>query len=136
MLFVDTSAFLALVNETDKNHIAAMDFIDDIKNGRANVRKIITSDYIIDETLTRIRYSAGHREAVQWGKDILVSKVIEKKEVTGEIFRLAWELFEKYKDKELSFTDCTSFAIMTEYGIDRVFSFDRDFKSMGFTLLP
>ncbi|VVB89779.1 tRNA(fMet)-specific endonuclease VapC [uncultured archaeon] len=136
MIFVDTSAFLALVNETDKNHIDAAGFIEDIKNGRANVRKIITSDYIIDETLTRIRYSVGHREAVQWGRDILVSKVVEKMEVNGEIFGLAWELFEKYKDKKLSFTDCTSFAMMTKYGIKMAFSFDSDFKSMGFVLLP
>ncbi len=136
MLFVDTSAFLALVNEKDKNHIAAAEFIDDIKFGRANVRRIITSDYIIDETLTGIRYSMGHREAVQWGKDILASKVVEKMEVDEEIFDLAWELFETYKDKKLSFTDCTSFAIMKKRGIGRAFSFDGDFKSMGFALLP
>jgi len=135
MLFVDTSAFLALANEKDKNNTAAARFLEEIKNGKAGIRKIITSDYIIDETLTRIRYSVGHREAVEWGKDILASNVVEKLDVDREIFELAWKLFETYDDKKLSFTDCTSFAIMKKKGIEKVFSFDGDFERMGFILL-
>ena len=112
MLFVDTSAFLALVNEKDNNHLAAASFLEEIKNGKVRIKKIITSDYIIDETLTRIRYAMGHKEAVYWGQDILSSKVIEKVDVGRELFEPAWELFKTYEDKKLSFTDCTSFAIM------------------------
>lgn len=136
MIFVDTSAFLALVNEKDKNHTAAARFLEDIKNGRIKIRKIITSDYVIDETLTRIRYAVGQKEAVQWGKDILASNVVEKLEVGRELFELAWELFQTYDDKKLSFTDCTSFAIMKKKGIEKAFSFDGDFERTGFILLP
>jgi len=82
MIFVDTSAFLAIVNEKDNNHIAATTFLEEIKTGKVKVKKIITSDYIIDETLTRIRYSVGHKEAVKWGKEILASRVVEKIEVS------------------------------------------------------
>lgn len=136
MIFVDTSAFLALVNERDNNHIDAAHFIEKIKSGKVRVRKIITSDYIIDETLTRIRYSVGHKEAVEWGKDILASNVIEKIEVEREIFELAWELFQTYSDKKLSFTDCTSFALMKKKGIEKALTFDDDFERIGFMPLP
>jgi predicted nucleic acid-binding protein len=136
MIFVDTSAFLAIVNEKDNNHIAAKTFLEGIKNDKVKVKKIITSDYIIDETLTRIRYSVGHKEAVKWGKDILASRVVEKIEVGKEIFELAWEIFETYEDKKLSFTDCTSFALMKKRDVEKVFSFDKDFKNMGFILMP
>ena len=136
MIFVDTSAFLAFVNEKDNNHAAAMQFLEEIKNGKLHIKKIITSDYIIDETITRIRYSVGHKEAVEWGMDILASKVIEKIEVRSEIFRSAWELFRTYDDKKLSFTDCTCFALMKKRGIEKVFSFDGDFERIGFVLLP
>lgn len=136
MIFVDTSAFLAIVNEKDNNHISAKTFLEGIKNGKVRVKKIITSDYIIDETLTRIRYSVGHKEAVKWGKDILASRVVEKMEVGKEIFELAWEIFETYEDKKLSFTDCTSFALMKKRDIEKVFSFDKDFENMGFSLMP
>ncbi len=136
MIFVDTSAFLALVNEKDNNHTAAAHFLEDIQNGRIKIRKIITSDYVIDETLTRIRYAVGQKEAVQWGKDILASNVVEKLEVGRELFELAWELFQTYDDKKLSFTDCTCFAIMKKKSIEKAFSFDGDFERMGFILLP
>ncbi len=136
MIFVDTSAFLALVNEKDNNHTEAIQFLEKIKNGRVKIKKIITSDYIIDETLTRIRYSVGHKEAVEWGKDILASNVVEKLEVGGEVFELAWKLFQTYHDKKLSFTDCTSFAIMKKKGIEKAFSFDEDFERIGFIQLP
>jgi len=136
MIFVDTSAFLALVNEKDNNHAAAIQFLEEIKNGKIRIKKIITSDYIIDETLTRIRYSVGYKEAVEWGTDILASKVIEKIEIGSEIFEYSWELFQTYNDKKLSFTDCTSFASMKKKGIEKVFSFDSDFERIGFVLLP
>ncbi len=47
----------------DNNYIAAKTFLEGIKGGKIRVKKIITSDYIIDETLTRIRYAVGHKEA-------------------------------------------------------------------------
>jgi len=136
MIFVDTSAFLALVNEKDDNHGAAKRFLDELKRGKVKVKKIITSDYIIDETLTRIRYSVGHKEAVEWGNGILASKVIDRMEIGGELFELAWDIFTKYEDKKLSFTDCTSFALMKKRGIEKVFAFDGDFERMGFVLMP
>jgi len=37
----------------------------------------------------------------------------------------AWEIFEKYSDKDFSFTDCSSFAIMEMLKINNVFSFDK-----------
>lgn len=136
MIFLDTSAFLALVNEKDENHAEAIQFLDEIKTGKIRIKKIITSDYIIDETLTRIRYSVGHKEAVEWGTDIFTSRVIEKIDIGSEIFRSAWKMFCTYNDKKFSFTDCTSFALMTKRGIDKVFSFDVDFERIGFFLLP
>ena len=34
------------------------------------------------------------------------------------------------------YTDCTSFAVMKEFGITEVFAFDHHFEQMGFILLP
>lgn len=45
-------------------------------------------------------------------------------------------IFEKYNDKQLSFTDCTSFALMKSMGINDVFTFDEDFRKMGFNIMP
>ena len=44
----------------------------------------------------------------------------------------AVELFKKYHDKALSVTDCASFAIMKERGIQKYAGFDDHFNQMGY----
>lgn len=135
MLFVDSSAFIAIVNAGDSWHGKALELLGKIENGDLEFKRIVTSDYVIDETITRLRYSVGYKEAVGWGRNILVSNVVERINVDEEIFNRAWELFEKYDDKMLSFTDCTSFSIMEKMGIRKVFAFDEDFDKVGFETL-
>lgn len=108
----------------------------DLQNGKFRPTRLITSDYIIDETLTRIRFKVGHILAVSWGRNIHSSKIIELQRVDEMIFEDALAIFEKYNDKQLSFTDCTSFALMKSMGIDDVFTFDEDFRKMGFNIVP
>ncbi len=135
MLFVDTSAFIAIVNAGDSWHGEALELLGKIENGDLKFKRIVTSDYVIDETITRMRFSVGYKEAVEWGRNILASNVVDRINVDEEIFNRAWELFEKYDDKMLSFTDCTSFSIMEKMGIRKVFAFDEDFDKVGFETL-
>ena len=46
----------------------------------------------------------------------------------------ALELFEKYADQEVSFTDCVSFVLMRVKNLRTVFSFDTHFERAGFQL--
>jgi len=90
----------------------------------------------------------GHVQAVNWGQDIHNSKNIELWRVDKNIYEVALAVFEKYNDKQLSFTDCTSFALMKSMGINDVFTFDEgmgindvftfdeDFRKMGFNIMP
>lgn len=49
----------------------------------------------------------------------------------------AWKLFVKYKDIErLSFTDCTSFAVMKQLGLQEAFTGDKHFQRAGFITKP
>jgi glutamate synthase domain-containing protein 3 len=58
------------------------------------------------------------------------------KEFTEEDRERAWEIFQKYDDKVLSFTDCTSFAVMKRLEIDTAFAVDHDFQALGYIMVP
>jgi predicted nucleic acid-binding protein len=44
--------------------------------------------------------------------------------------------FCQYRDKHLSFTDCTSFAVMRELKMTTVITTDGHFRQVGFDVLP
>ncbi len=53
MIFVDTSGWYAVEVEDDVNHEAACKFLAKIASGKYGI--IVTSDYVLDETLTLLR---------------------------------------------------------------------------------
>jgi predicted nucleic acid-binding protein len=128
MIFLDTSAFLALENRKDECHEPAMIFRDSLFKSKES---FVTSDYVLDESYTIIRLRAGHKIAVQFGEMIQATGLIEIKYLTKEILREAWQIFKSFSDKEFSFTDCTSFALMESLQIKKAFTFDDHFKQYG-----
>jgi predicted nucleic acid-binding protein len=50
----------------------------------------------------------------------------------GDDWKAAFELFKKYFDKNLSFTDCTSFSLMRRLKLKVAFTFDCHFQQVGF----
>lgn len=67
LLFVDTSGWYALFSRTERSHGAVKEAIHEAKAAR---QRLVTSDYVIDETLTLVRARAGHRLAIQVGEAI------------------------------------------------------------------
>lgn len=129
--FVDTSAWLALNDKNDQYHNKAAAKSIEIKKHKI---ELITSEYIIDESITLIRYRVSHRAAVIFGDSLITSNIVRIIDVTGEDRIKAWEMFKKYEDKELSFTDCISFVLMINLKLHKAFTFDEHFKQMGFEI--
>src|SRR3990172_6375411 len=130
-LFVDTSAWLALNDRNDQYYSRAAAKSTDIKRHRI---ELITSEYIIDESITLIRYRVSHKAAVIFGDSLLNSSIVKIIDVKGEDRIKAWEMFKKYEDKELSFTDCISFVLMENLKLNKTFTFDEHFKQLGFEI--
>ncbi len=134
MIFVDTSAFLAIENRRDTYHAQSLNFRDSyLKTGHT----LITSDYVLDESYTIIRLRAGHIITVKFGEVLRKSQLIYIEYITAEIIEKAWDIFKTFVDHDFSFTDCTSFALMERLNISNVFTFDAHFKEYGqFNLNP
>lgn len=134
MIFLDTSAFLAIENRKDSHHHEAVFFRDScLKEGKG----FITTDYILDESYTMLRFRAGHLIAVQFGEALRKSRFLRIELVSPEIIEKAWHLFKRFSNHDFSFTDCTSFITMESLHIQTAFTFDHHFKEYGhFTIRP
>jgi predicted nucleic acid-binding protein len=128
VIFVDTSAWVALFVKGDARHDEAVRLWTELR--RRSIPLISTYD-IFGETLTVIRSRASLEQALTFGEAFLASAVLVREEIGGDLRRQAWELFKQYRDKPLSFTDCTSFALLRKRGLRLVFSFDDDFRRLG-----
>ena len=83
-----------------------------------------------------IRFRIGIRASIDFSKKIRKSKVVKIVQVSREIEEKALDIFERYDDKDFSFTDCVSFVVMWEMGIKKAFAFDQHFNQMGFIREP
>ena len=128
-LFVDTSAWLALNDRNDQYHSKAAAKSAEIKRHRI---ELITSEYVLDESITLIRYRVSHQAAVIFGNSLLNSNIVRVEDVSAEDRFKAWEMFKKFEDKELSFTDCTSFVLIKNLRLQKAFTFDEHFRQMRF----
>jgi predicted nucleic acid-binding protein len=97
---------------------------------------LITTDFVVDETLTLIRFRLGLSAANAWWEQIDGSARLRWERVENDRFERARHLFFQYRDKDLSFTDCTSFAIMRELKLTTVITTDGHFRQVGFDVLP
>jgi hypothetical protein len=98
---------------------------------RGDLGRIFTSDYIIDEAITTaLVRTKKHDVVADLGDFIISSPRITKIWVDEESFRMAWKKFKDLNDKPLSFTDCTSIALMEMRGIKQIMSFDGGFDGL------
>jgi len=132
-IFIDTSAFIALYLKDDEFHESATSFLE--KTDKKNI--FLTSNYILDEVYTFLRANKGKETAVSFAEFLAQnSQIVILKRINLEDEKKAFELFRKLDLPRLSFTDCTSFALMKRLGTKEAFSFDKHFAKAGFEMIP
>ena len=130
-VFADTGAFYAIKDRGDAHHRKAIGFLINFTG------QIVTTNFVIDETITLVLHKLGYNEALKLGENLWAENYARLIHVTKADQRAAWELFKAYDDKVFSFTDCTSFAVMERLGLEYAFAFDADFEQTGrFTQVP
>ncbi|MBU0569294.1 PIN domain-containing protein [Patescibacteria group bacterium] len=131
MIFVDTSAWVSLVDKNDDFHDRAVEWFKNQKD-----KGFVISNLVIIETLGWIRYKLGKRQAIKVGEKLFGSEELRIEKVTREDEQKAWKLFQKLDGRGVSMIDCTCFALMRRLKIKEAFTFDKDFKKIGFTVYP
>ncbi len=109
-VFVDTGVFVARFHKGDDRHAEAMACVKDLVEGRTSW---VTSDYVVDETLTLLSRRLKTFEVVkEFGASIIDSQLITMLWATPKDFSAAWELFKRFGPNGVSFTDCMVASLM------------------------
>ena len=138
-LFVDTWGWLALEDSEDVDHHRTAAFYGRFR--RAGGR-VITTDYVLDETVTRLFRRRPFAEAREFMEGLLAAAAegyLSIERITSARFARAWKLRRRYDDKpRISFTDLTSFVVMQETQVAEVLTDDEHFVqvNMGFARQP
>ena len=97
---------------------------------------LATTDYVIDETLTINRFRLGLDAAEAWWNQIVGSARLRIETIDDSRAEKSRSLFFRYRDKDFSFTDCTSFVVMTEIRTRKALTLDHHFRQIGFEIIP
>ena len=137
MTFIDTWGFKAYLDAKEPKHEAVTDYINKIWDKN---EPLITTDYIIDETITLLSYKLDYDKLKKFIQKLELSiknEYIKLIWISEDIFNEAIKLKLKYKDKlDISFTDMTSMIVMKKLKIKDVITEDKHFEKVGFGLNP
>lgn len=131
-VFMDSAGFLALWDAADEHHSTAVRVQSELARKR---RRFVTTDYIADETVTLLLLRHSHAAAVDFLQSVERSEALRLEWIGPDRFVAASQFFRKHNDKDWSFTDCASFALMRELNIRDAFTTDHHFKQAGFVAL-
>lgn len=129
-IFVDTSAFYAVLDRDDAFHVDAVAIW---RNSLETDEILVTSNYILLETVALLQRRLGISAARVFNNDIL--PVLRVEWIDAASHSAAIEAMFSASRKALSLVDCTSFSIMRRLQIQMAFTFDKHFKEQGFILL-
>jgi predicted nucleic acid-binding protein len=125
MIFVDTGAWFAAAVPSDPEHAAASRWL------AGNVETLLTTDYVVDETLTLLRARGEGTRALLLGEAFFGARLAEVYRLTEADIASAWEVFRRFDDKGWSFTDCTSEVVIERHNVRQAFAFDQHFRQFG-----
>jgi predicted nucleic acid-binding protein len=130
VIFVDTSFWVALRAVDDAHHDEAVSLL------RLHAdRALVTSNHVRGETWTFLNRRRGHAAAVGFLDLLSRTSRLRIEFATREGERDALDWLRRRDEREYSFVDATSFALMRRLAIREALAFDGDFAAAGFVEL-
>jgi len=130
-IFIDTSAFYAILDQDDANHRKAATTWADIIGRNC---ELATSNYILLETVALLQSRIGIEAVRVFQSDVV--PILRVEFVTPELHAIGMAALLAASKRRLSLVDCISFEIVRSIGLEAVFAFDSHFRAYGFKMLP
>jgi predicted nucleic acid-binding protein len=130
VIFVDSSFWIGYGMASDSRHKEALAVFD-----AYDAAPLLTSNLVRGETWTFLRRRSGHTAAIDFLDRIEGASRVEVARVSPELEDEALRWLRRHDEREYSFVDATSFALMRSLRIREAFAFDGDFAAAGFVEL-
>lgn len=130
-VFIDTSAFFAVLDADDSQHKRALQTWHDLLTA---AEPISTSNYVLLETLALLQRRVGLEAVRQFEATIM--PLLHVIWIDAQLHDRAVSALLAAGRRQLSLVDCASFVVMRQYGLNIAFTFDGHFAEQGFTVLP
>lgn len=130
-VFADTSALYAVLDADDGFHVRARDAWSALLSEDVT---LVTTNYVLVETFALVQARLG-MDAVRALSDHLLP-VVRTVGVTEEDHTGSVQALLAADRRDLSLVDCASFLVMRRLGLRSALTFDDDFGSQGFEMIP
>ncbi len=127
-VFLDTDVLVGLHDVDDKLHERVQGLIR--QASQLSLEPVVSTNILL-ESLTLISQRVGKQTAIDL-LDELRSGMYQVVNPGDELILKAEEIFRGVASKNVSYSDCVSFAVCRRLGVEWVFSFDLHFKKQGF----
>jgi hypothetical protein len=127
-VFADTFFYLALLREDDPSHEKALAY--------ASLNQtIVTTEFILMELGNACSRASDHGDFLALVAGMRSSPRVRIVPLSSQLLNRAIERMAARPDKDWSLTDCTSFVVMEEEGIQEALTADQHFDQASFTSL-
>lgn len=127
--FADTYFYLALFNTRDTHHQRVVEFIATFAGG------VVTTQRVLTEVADAFASIPQRRELQAKFRVLEEDPGTHIVDASPELFEHGLALYNARPDKEWSLTDCISFVVMTDEGLEEALTGDRHFEQAGFKAL-
>ncbi|HQT98554.1 MAG: type II toxin-antitoxin system VapC family toxin [Desulfobacteria bacterium] len=131
MIFIDTSAFYALLDGDDAEHSRALRLWEKeppVEGG------LVTTNYVVLESMALLQTRLG-MPAVRVFRDAILP-LVRIEWIDEAVHAQAVSALIAADRRGLSMVDLSGFETMRRLGIRSAFTFDRHFRQYGFQTLP
>lgn len=129
-VFIDTSAFIALLVAEDENNKKAAETWRQFLGADEH---LVTSNYIMVETCALLQRRIGMNALKIFMEDILPVVMVEWVDLSLHDAGISGLMMSSKSGPNI--VDCISFAVMRKLVIKNAFTFDKHFSDQGFILL-
>jgi predicted nucleic acid-binding protein len=131
-VFVDTDAWLALINNKDYSHNLAVEIRKRLK---AQSYYFVTTDFVFLEVADALNSPKFRQQTIKFINRLRNLSDLLIIPVSSELFFKGWDFYCQPLDKDWGLTDYISFVIMEDEGITEALTTDKHFEQAGFIRL-